>query len=317
MKTNVAVIGTVFVDCKGFAKQSYYPLSRNLGTVQFVHGGVGRNVAETLANLDIPTSLVSTYDLTGIGEEVVTRLKKGRVQVDFLKGVPAGGMGMWLVILDEKGELAGSISHMPQLEHLAEVIDQQGEAIVQSSSHLALELDLNETISRKVLALAKKHNKPVYGIPGNLDVILSHPDLIHQLDGFICNHHEAERIWATDLSGKTPDDILTLLKPFVDSSKMRSMVITLGERGCVFYDSKTNSSGHQPVFPVQMVDSTGAGDAFFSGTLSGLAKGFTLSVAVLCGTKVAGWTIESPESTCMQLQEKISGDAFFRALQVR
>ncbi|WP_010276804.1 carbohydrate kinase family protein [Paenibacillus senegalensis] len=315
METHVAVIGTVFVDCKGFAKQSYYPLSRNLGQVQFVHGGVGRNVAETLAHLGVPVSLVSTCDASGIGDEVVQRLKANQVGITHLRQVDKDGMGMWLVILDEKGELAGSISHMPDVGHLAKVIEEKGDEIVSSCSHLALELDLNGEISEQVLALAHKHNKPVFGIPGNLDVILSHPHLVHQLECFICNHHEAARIWDTDLSSASSEEILAQMKAFVDASTLRSMVITLGEKGCIYYDSKTDSFGHQPVFPVRMVDSTGAGDAFFSGTVSALVRGFKLPVAVLCGTKVAGWTIESPESTCPELKEKVRSDAFFQAMR--
>ncbi len=31
MKNFVTVIGTVFVDCKGFAKQNYIPQGRNFG----------------------------------------------------------------------------------------------------------------------------------------------------------------------------------------------------------------------------------------------------------------------------------------------
>ena len=42
MTIRVTVIGTIFMDCKGFAKQQYNAAGRNLGSVKFVHGGVGR-----------------------------------------------------------------------------------------------------------------------------------------------------------------------------------------------------------------------------------------------------------------------------------
>ena len=58
------------VDCKGFAKQKYHPLGRNLGGIQFVHGGVGRNVVQNLANLGLNTTFLSSVDGTGIGQEV-------------------------------------------------------------------------------------------------------------------------------------------------------------------------------------------------------------------------------------------------------
>lgn len=314
MNSLVAVIGTVFVDCKGFAKEAYHSSSRNLGTIQFVHGGVGRNVAENIARIGLPTMFVSTYDLSGVGKEVPARLQEIGVNLKYLQGVDNGGMGMWLAILDEHGDLAGSISQMPDLQHLARIIEESGEEIVRSCSHLVLELDLNEAISRQMLNLAKPHNKPVYGIPGNLDVIGQHPDLLQSLECFICNHYEAGKLLGSDLTQMQPDEMIPLLKKFVDSNGMRSMVITLGEQGCIYYDSAAGESGHQPAQPVQMVDSTGAGDAFFSGTVSGLVQGLPLSTAVQYGTKIAAWTIESAESTCLTLGDKIREDEFFRGL---
>ena len=45
MPAETVVFGTVFMDCKGFAAYRYDPLGRNVGSVRFIHGGVGRNVA--------------------------------------------------------------------------------------------------------------------------------------------------------------------------------------------------------------------------------------------------------------------------------
>ena len=45
MPAETVVFGTVFMDCKGFAAYRYDPLGRNVGSVRFIHGGVGRNFA--------------------------------------------------------------------------------------------------------------------------------------------------------------------------------------------------------------------------------------------------------------------------------
>lgn len=312
----VTVIGTIFIDCKGFAKQTYEAASRNLGSIQFVHGGVGRNVAENLANLDIVTSFVSTVDQSGIGNEVLTRLEKSGVQVANVKAIPVAGMGMWLAILDESGNLAGSISQMPNLDHLSDLLLSKADSIVQSSSHIVLEMDLNEPISSQIIQLAKKYKKPVYGIPGNLEVVLQYPTLLEGLACFICNHHEAGKLFLNELSELTPDAVLQLTKEYVQTSQLRSMVVTLGEKGSVYYDAIQQVGGFQPVFPVNLVDSSGAGDAFFSGTVMGLIRGFTLKESVVCGTKVAGWTIESEENNCQTLRQQTAYDPFFQFLSV-
>ncbi|WJH35159.1 PfkB family carbohydrate kinase [Paenibacillus sp. CC-CFT747] len=183
--------------------------------------------------------------------------------------------------------------------------------MVRSSDHLILEIDLNAAISRDILTFARKHGKPVYGIPGNLSVILPHMEMLDDLQCFICNDVEAEKLLQTPFTGLEPEACLAPLRTFVDARPLRSMVVTLGANGSIFYDSATGVSGHQPVFPVRMVDSSGAGDAFISGTVTGLIRGLPLEKAVIAGTKVAGWTIESPESNCPDLKEKAAGDGLF------
>ena len=45
----IVVIGAVFVDIKGYPEAAFNPTGRNVGRVEQIHGGVGRNVAEDVA----------------------------------------------------------------------------------------------------------------------------------------------------------------------------------------------------------------------------------------------------------------------------
>ena len=44
-KNGIVVLGVVFVDIKGFPEDIYVPDGRNAGHVEYIHGGVSRNVA--------------------------------------------------------------------------------------------------------------------------------------------------------------------------------------------------------------------------------------------------------------------------------
>lgn len=314
MSALVTVVGTIFMDCKGFAQTAYHPAGRNLGTVRFVHGGVGRNVAENLARLGVPVALASSVDASGLGDEIVGRLEQAGVRTEYVLRASSRGMGMWLAILDENGNLAGSISHMPDLDHFRELVASRGEQFVRQSSHIAIEMDLDEQITGRVIELARKHNRPVYGIPGNLDVISKHPELLRGMECFICNDIEGSKLTGTDLTQLDTAALRQRLAAFADSAGLRSMVMTLGAKGAVYYDAAAQQSGHQPVFPVRVVDTTGAGDAFFSGTVMGLVRGLPLRDAVVCGTKVAGWTIESAENNCQELGERVQQDELLQKL---
>jgi pseudouridine kinase len=312
VKPTVAVIGTVFVDCKGFSNQTFDPAGRNLGQVKFFHGGVGRNVAENLANLQIPVLFASTVDQTGIGNEVVTRLQNAKVDVSYMSFSETRGMGFWLALLNNTGDLAGAISQMPDLITYQKYIISMGKEIIEKATDVVLELDLNIDISRSVAAWAKKANKPIYGIPGNLSVISEHPDILAGIDCFVCNNIEAAKLMHVPLDTKNHSDIIAKLITYVEAQNMRSMVITLGSDGAVYYDSRTKTSGFQEIFPVEVIDTSGAGDAFFSGTVMGLVQGHSLKSAVAFGAKVASWTIQCTENNCPDLQKKMAKDPLFQ-----
>ncbi|MGI6549934.1 MAG: carbohydrate kinase family protein [Syntrophomonadales bacterium] len=308
MKPRAAVIGTVFMDCKGFARQLYDPYGRNLGSIKFVHGGVGRNVAQNLSLLNLEVFFVSTIDDSALGEEVARRLRQTQVNLDYLGVSKSHGMGLWLALLDQQGDLAGSISQMPDLTLLQEMVDNRGQEIMERVSHVVLEIDLNAEIAKKVIKISRQHNKPVYGIPGNLDVVLKHRDLLSHIECFICNDVEAGRLIGKNITGSEINEVLQELKALVKREGLPSMVITLGPRGSVYADSRTGDEGYQPAFETRVVDSSGAGDAFFSGTVAGLIRRLPLREAVVLGSKVASWTIQVEENTCFDIRDRLSRD---------
>ena len=59
-----------------------------------------------------------------------------------------------------------------------------------------------------------------------------------------------------------------------------------------------NISGYCPPQNVEVIDTTGAGDAFFSGVAIGLTYGKTLEQACEIGTKMAASVIATKESVC-------------------
>lgn len=292
------VIGTAFVDLKGFADSKYDPKGRNLGSIKIVHGGVGRNVVENFANVGMPVSYVGMLEDSAIGLDVERHLREIGADLTYTLKVPQDGIGMWLVILDENGDLAGSISRMPETRHLEAFIIEHAEEIVRSAEAVVLEVDLSEAIAERILELAKKYHKLVYSIVGNMSVILARRDLIRQTDCFICNEIEAAKYFEDDITGFTAEEMEHYLEEAVKREGLQSMVITLGERGAVYYDGETQSSGFCPPCPTEVVDTSGAGDAFFSGTVMALVRGKKLEEAVTYGARLAAATISREETNC-------------------
>ena len=285
------VIGAIFVDVKGFAREPYMPEGRNVGDVQVVAGGVCRNVAENLTKLGQPVEFVSMVDDNALGREVRDNLRA--LGVDDTHVLSArGGMGMWLAILDEKGDLAGSISRQPDFLPLQDHLEARGDEIVSRCDGIVLEFDMNEAIAEKVMALAAKYGKPVYSIVGNMGVILKHTDYLERVACFICNEMEAGRLFERDLTRIPPEEMLAVLKEQSAARRIPSMVITMGAQGSVYVDNRAGECGVCPAPHVDVVDTTGAGDAFFSAAVAALMRGEPLSQAVALGTALAAKALQ-------------------------
>lgn len=295
---STAVFGVNFVDIKGFPFKHYVSTGRNLGSVKIVHGGVGRNVCEDFANVGMPVEFISVTDKTSIGQDVIARLDETGVGTHYITTVEENGIGMWLAVMDENGDLAGSISQMPDVVAFEKHIDKYGDEIVENCENIILEMDASSSISAKVLALAEKYNKNVYVIVGNMSVILAHPLYLCRTACFICNEIEAGRLFDLCLEDMAPDEVLSVLKEHAHKMSIPSMVITMGANGAAYYDSVKDEGGICASLPTELVDSTGAGDAFLAGTVMGLTRGYSLKKAVLTGTKLASLTIQVEESAC-------------------
>ncbi|MBR2581821.1 MAG: carbohydrate kinase family protein, partial [Oscillospiraceae bacterium] len=146
----IVVVGNVFVDIKGFPEDLYIPGGRNSGSVQIVHGGVGRNVAEDIGNVELRPVFVSMVDDTAEGAEVLRKLNNHRVNTDYVVSVP-DGMGMWLAVFDESGDVVASISKRPNVEAMVRLLDEKGDEIFSNADSIVIEIDLDKEVVKRVL----------------------------------------------------------------------------------------------------------------------------------------------------------------------
>ncbi len=303
---NTQVIGVVFLDIKGFPFGSYDPRGTNLGDIVMTHGGVARNVAENLANLGENVGMITMIDNDALGDEMKNRLEDAGVSLENAVITPRKGMGMWLAVFNEQNDLTGSISHMPKPDAMEEMIEKKGEEIIKNADTVVLEMDVSEKLAERVITLCNLYNKKVYVIVANMSVILARRDLMYKTSCVILNEIEAGRLFDTNLQRLTPEKMLASVRPLAEKAGLRQMVVTMGVNGCVYMDFERQVFGHCPPIPTVVLDTTGAGDAFFSATVKALSLGKNLEDAVKYGTKLASLTLSTPESVCPRL-----GSEFF------
>ena len=292
----MVVVGAVFVDVKGFPEDNYIPTGRNAGRVEFVHGGVGRNVAEDIANVELRPRFVSLVDDNAEGEAVLKKLRNHKVNTDYVLSVP-DGMGMWLAVFDNSGDLAGSISKRPDPSALVQLLEEKGDEIFADADSIVVEIDLDKEVVKQVFKYAEKYHKKVYAVVANMSIASQRRDFLQSTDCFVCNVLEAGILFVTDFSQLSPEELCEELSRRVISARIPAVVVTMGSKGSVYADMQGNK-GVCPAETVQVRDTTGAGDAFCAGVAMGLTYGKTMPEALEIGTRLAASVITVSENVC-------------------
>lgn len=292
----IVVIGAVFVDIKGYPMSNFNPTGRNAGRVEQVHGGVGRNVAEDIANCELRPIFVSLVDKSGSGEDVLRKLKSHKVNTDYIRKT-RDGMGSWLAVFDNDGDVFASISKRPDLLPIVDILDDHGDEIFAKADSVVIELDIDKEIVKRVFALAKKHNKKVFSVVANMSIALERRDFLKSIDCFVCNLQEAGILFSDDYMGKTPEQMIPIISAKVKAAQIPSMIVTMGGDGAV-YASLDGDMGFCPARRVEVKDTTGAGDSFCAGVAIGLTYGKTLAESCEIGAHLAASVIVTSESVC-------------------
>ena len=296
----IVVIGTTFVDIKGYPYDTYIPAGRNAGYIIEVHGGVCRNIAEDIANVGLRPTFVSVVDESGLSADVVARLEEHGCDTTYVCKAK-DGLGTWLAIFDETGDVVASISRRPDLTQIERMLDECGDEIVSASDGVAVELDIDEPILSQVLELAERHGKKVYAPVTNMSIAAERKEALARIECLVCNEQEAGILFGESYEGLTPEEMRTALVDKIDKVGLASMVVTMGSRGSVFA-TRDGESGCCPAQKVDVVDTTGAGDAFFAGVTAGLTCGKTMAEACAVGTALSASVITTDENVCRRFE---------------
>ena len=110
-------------------------------------------------------------------------------------------------------------------------------------------------------------------------------DLIKRVDLFCINFNEA-----IALSGQSGSDINEMSKAILNLGP-KSLIIKDGEKGSYFFDS--NNQFSIKAYPVkEVIDTTGAGDAYIGGILMGKMNGMSILDSMKIGAVTASFCIE-------------------------
>ena len=296
MSLGIVVVGASFVDVKGYPFGTYIPAGRNAGRVENVHGGVSRNVAEDIANVELRPTFVSLVDESGLGADVVEKLNRHRCNTSYIRRTP-DGLGTWLAVFDHQGDVVASISKRPDMLPLLDIFAEKGDEIISRADAVVLEIDMEAEVLKRVLKLAEKYGRQVFAVVSNMSIAIERRDLMKRVACLVCNEQEAGILFSENYADMRPEELSVHLSEKVRRAGLRQMVVTMGAKGSAWANA-VGEHGVCPAMTVQVRDTTGCGDAFFAGIAMGLTYGKTLAESCVIGTRLAASVICTTENVC-------------------
>ncbi|TVP94639.1 MAG: hypothetical protein EA374_06315 [Acholeplasmatales bacterium] len=252
----VVVIGAANIDIFARPNTSHTMYDSNPGHVHIAHGGVGRNIVENLARLDMKPLFLTALagDMDGVAIRQCLEDLGATVCA-----ITHAHSNRYVAMLDQRGELLLAVADMAGLEVMdADFLHQHRSALTQASS-LVLDANLPDvTWSWLIEHVAT----PIYADAisvAKADRLKPYRQNIHTL--------KVNRFEASVLSGEHPDAPPEMHIAALLGFGITEVFLTLGEHGAMHGSSQ--GIRHMPSFIKQtnIVNATGAGDAFMSGVI--------------------------------------------------
>ena len=235
-----------------------------------VPGGKGANQAVAAARLGSRVKMLGCLGRDVYGDALLEHLRGSGVLTDSILRVD-GNSGV-AVITVCRGE-NHIILEPGANENLDADTVRQSEALIAWADTLLLQFEIPMDAVAAAVELAERHGTRVVLNPSPMKTV--RPELYPKVGLLVVNEFEAGQLLGWEVvSLEDAERAIAAL----EEMGFRESVITLGKKGSVYcHDGRIL---HQGIFPVETVDTTGAGDCFLGGICAGLGRKIAMPEAV-------------------------------------
>lgn len=263
------------------------------GHIHHAPGGVGRNIAENLARLGVAVQLATLVGDDAFGAQLVASTAAAGVDMALSQRVAGLRTATYLSLHGPDGDMALAVNDMAILDALTP--NWCADHLPAAAAASVLLLDCNLPAATLAYLLAQDITSVVDTVSvakcERLRPWLSRVALLK------CNRLEAHAM--TGCPTDTVVQALEAAQALVRLGAQRS-VVTLGADGVCWCDQE-GQAHFRAARGVQVVSTTGAGDALLAGVVAALQRGQTLAQAVTYGMVCAEITLSSTFANAAEL----------------
>ncbi len=256
----VTVMGGSNIDLQGFPNENLKLFDSNPGKIETSLGGVGRNISENLAKLDIPVRLLSAVGNDFYGQKLIKESEEMGIDMKNILISNRYPTSMYLSIMDELNDMRVAISQMDIYELIDEKFIQDNQFLLKNASVIVLDTNIPKNTIDYICS--NFSDIPIFVDPVSSKKAMRLLDSLSYIHTIKPNRYEIQ-----DLLGMPTDTIDDIRKAGDEFLKrgLKQVFISMGSEGVFACDA------HSEIFmsakSTKIKSATGAGDAFMAGII--------------------------------------------------
>lgn len=284
----ITVIGGANFDISSTLSNNFIANDSNPGHVSLGHGGVARNIAHNLCLMGNKVRFVSVFGSDIFGGLMYDRCKQIGLDMSLSEHINNERTGIYLCINNHAGEMIAAVADTEIVRHITPGFLAKRTGELNRSDIIVADTNISEDSIRYLL---DNSTAPVF-IDGvsttkahRVVNALSKCKLPH-LHTLKLNLKEALAVTECATQGEAAQRLIDL--------GVEHVYITLGSDGV--YCRSESEEWLFPALPVEVVNTTGAGDAFLAGVVFAYAKGIPFPQTAHYGLMAARATLLSEKA---------------------
>lgn len=291
MKDYILSIGGSNIDIQGFSKNRILLKESNPGKIKVCAGGVERNIVNNLSNI----GLKEIKFVTSIGDDIFGDILLDNIKalgVDTSYIVRKGASTSYIAILNNDKDMEIAMSDMDALDENVNVsyLDTIKD-VISNASFITIDAVMNRDIFEYLI-----NNFPNKRLLSDA-VSIRKAEHIKGLEKYIyalkINSNEASFLLDKEIN--TIDEGKEAVKEFLDKG-VKEIYITFGALGICYGVIDDNNVYHLEAPKVNIVNASGAGDAFMAGIAYSIFHNYDLDYKVKFSAIMSMLALESEDT---------------------
>lgn len=273
---HIVVVGSLNMDLVVRTRRIPRPGETILGDdFRTIPGGKGANQAVAAARLNARVSMVGCVGQDAFGHTLLDNLRHERVNVAHVSQIADAPTGVAMITVDASGQNSIVVASGANM-HLTS--QQVQDALAALAPFQVLVIQLESPIEAVCAAAQQARALGARVILNPAPARTLPEELLQAVHVFIPNESETELL--SGQKAATIDQARSASQALLASGP-EAVIVTLGKQGALVASGEMIE--HLPPHPVEVIDTTAAGDAFVAGVAVGLSEGLSLEEAARLG----------------------------------